>query len=58
MTVQHRQSGTAYSRVESTLWQVRGLLYGGAPLETVDVKGDMDLAKRFITLFPLPPKVA
>ena len=36
---------------------IAGVLYGGAPLETVDVKGDMELAKRFITLFPLPPKV-
>jgi len=38
--------------------QIAGVLYGGAPLETIDVKGDMGLAKRFITLFPLPPKVA
>lgn len=37
--------------------QLAGVLYGGAPLETVQVKGDMELAKRFITLFPLPPKV-
>ena len=32
------------------------VVYGGAPLETIDVKGDMELAKRFVTLFPLPPK--
>ena len=37
--------------------QLAGVLYGGAPLETVDVKGDMELAKRFTTLFPLPPKI-
>lgn len=37
--------------------QIAGVLYGGAPLESVDVRGDMELAKRFITLFPLPPKV-
>lgn len=37
--------------------QIAGVLYGGAPLETVDVKGDMEVAKRFVTLFPLPPKV-
>jgi DNA-binding HxlR family transcriptional regulator len=36
---------------------IAGVLYGGAPLETVDVKGDMELAKRFTTFFPLPPKV-
>ncbi|HEY7005972.1 MAG TPA: winged helix-turn-helix transcriptional regulator [Sphingomicrobium sp.] len=36
---------------------VAGVIHGGAPLETVEVKGDMELAKRFLTLFPLPPKV-
>jgi DNA-binding HxlR family transcriptional regulator len=38
--------------------QIAGVLYGGAPLESVGVEGDMALAKRFVTLFPLPPKVA
>jgi DNA-binding HxlR family transcriptional regulator len=33
------------------------VVYGGAPLETIGVEGDMALAKRFTTLFPLPPKV-
>lgn len=37
--------------------ELAGVIYGGAPLESIDVKGDMELAKRFITLFPLPPKV-
>lgn len=37
--------------------QIAGVLYGGAPLEIVDVKGDLDLARRFITFFPLPPKI-
>jgi DNA-binding HxlR family transcriptional regulator len=37
--------------------QIAGVLYGGAPLETVEVKGDMGLAKRFTMLFPLPPKI-
>lgn len=37
--------------------QIAGVLYGGAPLESVEAEGDMELAKRFITLFPLPPKV-
>jgi DNA-binding HxlR family transcriptional regulator len=36
---------------------IAGVLYGGAPLERIDVKGDMRLAERFVTLFPLPPKV-
>ena len=34
------------------------VVYGGAPLDSVGLEGDMELAKRFTTLFPLPPKVA
>jgi DNA-binding HxlR family transcriptional regulator len=34
------------------------VVYGGAPLDTIGVAGDIALAKRFTTLFPLPPKVA
>ena len=37
--------------------EMAGVLYGGAPLEIVTVEGDRDLAGRFLTLFPLPPKV-
>ncbi len=37
---------------------VAAVIHGGAPLEMIRVEGDMKLAKRFITLFPLPPKVA
>ena len=36
---------------------VAAVIHGGAPLEMVEVKGDMELAKRFLTLFPLPPKI-
>ena len=34
------------------------VVYGGAPLDSIGVEGDMALAKRFTTLFPLPLKVA
>lgn len=37
--------------------QMAGVLYGGAPVQIVTVEGDLELAKRFITLFPLPPKI-
>ena len=37
--------------------EIAGLLYGGAPLESVAAEGDLALARRFVTLFPLPPKV-
>lgn len=36
---------------------VAGVIHGGAPLETIGVEGDVALARRFLTLFPLPPKV-
>jgi len=36
---------------------VAGVVYGGAPLDSVTVEGDLDLAQRFAGLFPLPPKV-
>jgi len=34
------------------------VVYGGAPLDSIGVEGDYALARRFTTLFPLPPKVA
>lgn len=33
------------------------VVYGGQPLDLVGITGDRALAERFITLFPLPPKV-
>lgn len=33
-----------------------GVIYGGAPLETVAIEGNLALARHFVTLFPLPPK--
>ena len=35
---------------------VAAVIHGGAPFETIEVEGDLGLAKRFVTLFPLPPK--
>jgi DNA-binding HxlR family transcriptional regulator len=36
---------------------VAGVIHGGAPFETIQIAGNMDLARRFVTLFPLPSKV-
>ena len=36
--------------------ELGAVIYGGAPLETIGVEGDIALARRFTTLFPLPPK--
>ena len=38
--------------------ELAGVLYGGAPIDAIRIEGDLALAKRFVTLFPLPPKVA
>lgn len=37
---------------------IAAVIHGGAPFDTIAVEGDMALAKRFVTLFPLPAKVA
>jgi DNA-binding HxlR family transcriptional regulator len=36
---------------------IAAVIHGGAPFELIRVDGDMDLAKRFVKLFPLPSKV-
>ena len=38
--------------------EVAAVIHGGAPFDLISIEGDMDLAKRFVTLFPLPSKVA
>ena len=37
--------------------QLAAVTYGGAPLDSIGVEGDRDLARRFLALFSLPPKV-
>lgn len=36
---------------------VAGVIHGGAPFATIEVAGDLDLARRFVDLFVLPAKV-
>jgi DNA-binding HxlR family transcriptional regulator len=36
---------------------VAAVIHGGAPFEMIRVEGDLELAKRFVKLFPLPSKV-
>jgi DNA-binding HxlR family transcriptional regulator len=38
--------------------ELAAVIYGGAPIETIRVEGDLELARRFVTLFPLPDKAA
>lgn len=37
--------------------EIAAVIHGGAPFATIGVEGDMELARRFVTLFPLPEKV-
>jgi DNA-binding HxlR family transcriptional regulator len=37
---------------------VAAVIHGGAPFEIIGIEGDLALARRFVTLFPLPAKVA
>ena len=37
--------------------EIAAVIHGGAPFDVIKVEGDMALASRFVTLFPLPPKV-
>jgi DNA-binding HxlR family transcriptional regulator len=36
---------------------IAAVIHGGAPFAMIHVEGDMELAKRFVKLFPLPEKV-
>lgn len=36
---------------------VAAVIHGGAAFSMIEVEGDLALARRFVTLFPLPPKV-
>jgi DNA-binding HxlR family transcriptional regulator len=38
--------------------ELAAVVYGGAPLDSIEVDGDKRLARRFVSLFPLPPKAA
>jgi DNA-binding HxlR family transcriptional regulator len=38
--------------------QLKAVVYGGAPLDTLHIEGDRQLALRFTQLFSLPPKVS
>lgn len=37
--------------------EIAAVIHGGAPFDLIRVEGDMELAKRFAKLFPLPSKV-
>jgi len=36
---------------------IAAVIHGGAPFDLIEVGGDLELAKRFVKLFPLPTKI-
>src|SRR4249919_524880 len=57
LAVDRRSADDCDVTLTGTPTAVAAVIHGGAPFDTIRVEGDMDLAKRFTTLFPLPPKV-
>ncbi|MDV3257065.1 MAG: helix-turn-helix transcriptional regulator [Sphingomonas sp.] len=43
---------------EATPSEIAGYIYAGAPLTSLRVEGDMELARRLPSLFPMPEKAA
>ncbi len=37
--------------------ELKMVLYGGAPVETLHIEGDVEAVRRFVRLFSLPPKL-
>lgn len=56
-------NGAALTITAATAPMIAAIVYGGVPFDTalaqgiVTITGDRGVAERFITLFPLPPKV-
>lgn len=42
--------------IDCTPDELKVVLYAGVPVETLRIEGDMDVARRFVRLFSLPPK--
>ncbi len=58
LDVKRREIGDCDVLFTTAPAELAAVIYGGAPLDTIGVEGDMKLAKRFIALFPLPQKAA
>jgi DNA-binding HxlR family transcriptional regulator len=56
MDVRQAPADGADAVIDAPPEAVAGILYGGAPLETVDIRGDKAVAERFRTLFDFPTK--
>lgn len=57
MEVERRDCADCDVTFIGTPSEIAAVIYGGAPFDLIRVEGDMALADRFRTLFPLPEKV-
>jgi hypothetical protein len=57
LDVQRGEIGDCDVIFTGTSSNVAAVIHGGAPFDVIEIEGDMELAKRFVKLFPLPPKV-
>lgn len=57
LEVERRDADDCDLTFTGTPSEIAAVIHGGAPFEMIRVEGDMELAERFRTLFPLPPKV-
>ena len=61
IAVERRDDDEAFEGCDAVLKgpaaAMAAIIYGGQPLELVEVAGDPAVARRFVTFFPLPPKV-
>ena len=55
--VMRGEAGASDALFTASPTAIAAVVYGGAPIDTVLVEGDRDLAEKFVKLFPLPAKV-
>ncbi|MFC7536087.1 winged helix-turn-helix transcriptional regulator [Sphingomonas sp. GCM10030256] len=54
--VRRGEPGEGEAMIIAPPTDIAGVVYGGAPLDLLKIEGDRRLAKRFLSLFTLPPK--
>jgi DNA-binding HxlR family transcriptional regulator len=58
LTVERRDADDCDVTFIGSPSEIAAVIHGGAPFDMIRIEGDMELAKHFRTLFPLPDKVA
>jgi DNA-binding HxlR family transcriptional regulator len=57
ISIERREPSDVDVTITGTPANVVAVIHGGAPTELIQIQGDMAVARRFMTLFPLPEKV-